>query len=211
MSLSYSELVTLIEDTCQSTETTFVTRIDDFIKAAEEHIYFNTQIPNLRQNSTGTCTANNEYLALPSNYLSAYSLSVTDSGSQYYLLNREADFIREAYASRTATGRPRYYGQMDDTSLILGPTPDSSYTMELHYYFKPSSIVDTTTSWLGNNAPTCLLYGSLIHAYTFLKGDQDVMAFYQGEYEKALASLQIITEGRVRKDTYRKQNRKMDV
>src|SRR3990167_959854 len=197
---TYSTLSTALQEELQTTESTFVADIPTFVKAAERDIYDNTQIPELRQTSQAAVTASNEYLTLPTDFLSTYSLAVISSSIHYYLLNREQNFIREAYPNRTTTGRPRYYAQFDNDSLILAQTPDSGYSMELNYYYRPNSIVDDSTSWLGTNAPNALFYGSLIHGYIFLKGEGDMMQFYRDEYTRALANLQMMTEGRLRKD-----------
>ena len=209
--MNYADLTQLLQDTVETEETSFVTNIPNFVKTAEDDIYKNVQIPKLRKTSTAILTASNRYLALPSDFLSANSLAVTSSGTVYYLLNREADFIKEAYPVVDATGRPKYYGIFDVDTLILGPTPDSTYTVELSYYYHPESIVTASTTWIGDNAPNVLFYGSLVHAYTYLKGDGDVMQYYRDEYLRALANLQVLSEGRMRKDTYRRPNIRQEV
>jgi hypothetical protein len=178
---------------------------------AEDDIYANTQLPDLRKPSQGSLSTSNEYLSLPTDFLAPYSLAVIDDGTHYYLLNKEDEFIRAAYPSRTSTGRPKYYAVLDDDSFIVGPTPDEAYTVELHYYYKPTSIVSSSTSWLGDNAPNSLIYGSLLHGYIYMKGDDDMAKYYKDEYLRALSNLQILTEGRVRKDTYRQMNVRADV
>jgi len=209
--MTYAELIALVQNTVQSSETNFVANLPDFVKAAESDVYLNTQIPDLRKNQQGTLTASNEYLSAPTDYLSTYSLAVIDSGNHYYLFNKEVDFIREAYPARLTTGRPRFYSLFDDDTFLLAPTPDSGYTVELHYFYKPESIVTASSSWLGTNAPNALLYGTLVHAYTYLKGEQDVMQMYESHFQKAIEALQILTEGRARKDTYRQANARMPV
>lgn len=204
--MNYAELVTALQEYLLNDEDSFVTHIPDFVRSAEEDIYANTQLPDLRQPSQGTLTTNVEYLTLPTDFLAPYSLAVISSGSHYYLIQKEDDFIRAAYPTRATTGRPQYYALLDDDTLIIGPTPDAAYVVELHYFYKPTSIVSSSTSWLGTNAPNALLYGALMHGYGYMKGDQDMLAHYRQEYLRALANLQILTEGRVRKDTYRQMN-----
>lgn len=208
--MNYTDLSTLIQDYLEVDETTFNTHIDQFVKNAEEEIYRRVQLKDLRKSATGTLTASSEYLDLPSDYLSTYHFAVDNSG--YSMLeHKDVNFMREAYPSASTTGVPRFYAEFDDDSFILAPTPASNYSYELHYFYKPTSIVDTSTSWLGNNAENALLFGSLVQAYIFLKGDQDVMAMYQGKFEEAIKELTILAEGRNNKDTYRKPNLRMDI
>ena len=204
--MTYAELVANLQATLQTDEATFVAQIPDIVKSAESDIILNTQIPDLRKNSQGSLTTGNEYLSLPSDFVSQYSLAVVSGTNHVYLVNKEVDFMREVYPARTTTGTPRYYGVFDDDTFIVSPTPDANYVVELHYFYKPNSIVDDSTTWIGTNASNALLYGSLVHAYIFLKGDQDMMQYYRDEYLRALGNLQVITEGRLRKDTYRQMN-----
>jgi hypothetical protein len=148
-------------------------------------------------------TSANQYLSSPSDYLSTYSLAVIVAGEQSYLLPKDVAFIREAYPSATSTGVPKYYALFDENTFLLGPTPGSSYSMELHYYYEPASIVDTGTSWLGTNAENALLYGCLVEGYTVLKGDTEIMQIYVDRYNDALTQLKTLGEGRDRSDTYR--------
>lgn len=208
--MTYAELTELIQEQLENEETSFVANIPNFVKSAEDDIFKNAQIPNLRKTATGNLTASTPYFTLPTDFLSSYSMSVTDTGTVYYLLNREPDFIREAFPSPTTEGRPKYYGLNNDTQFILGPTPSTTYAYELNYFYRPTSIVDDGTSWVGTNAPNCLMYGSFVHAYVYLKGDADVLQYYRDEYLRALANLQVITEGRMRKDTYRKPNMRQE-
>lgn len=176
---------------------------DTIIRQAEERIVRSVQLPNFRKNVTGSTTSSLQYLATPSDFLSTYSLAVIVSGEQTYLLPKDVAFIREAYPTASSNGVPRYYALFDDNTFLLGPTPGSNYTMELHYYYEPASIVDTGTSWLGDNAENALLYGSLVEAYTVLKGDSDMMQVYVERYNDALTQLKTLGEGRDRSDTYR--------
>ena len=188
-----------------------ITQINTFIQQAEARIYNTVQIPSLRRNVTGTCTANNKYLACPNDYLSSYSIAVIDADGNYeYLLNKDVNFIRQAYPNPNDTGLPRYYALFgsrlndpNELSFILGPTPDAGYTAELHYYAYPESIVDQGTSWLGDNYSPVLLYGSLVEAYTYMKGEADILAAYNAKYQEALGELKRLGDGLERNDAYR--------
>jgi hypothetical protein len=196
-----------------------VTQINTFIMQAEERIYNTVQIPSLRKNVTGSCTSGNQYLACPNDYLSTYSLAIVNpDGSYEYLLNKDVNFIRQAYPTPTATGTPRYYALFgsrlnDPTELtfILGPTPDLSYNAELHYFYYPESIVTNGTSWLGDNYSPVLLYGSLVEAYTYMKGEADMLAAYQAKYNEALQQLNRLGTGLERGDSYRDGQAKIAV
>lgn len=212
--MTYDELTDLIQDYLECTETTFVANIPQFIKMAEDDIYRSVQLPDLRKNATASTTASTQYLGTPTDYLSPYSLAVIDGASHYYLQNKDVNFIREVYPAATSEGRPRFYAQWDDGVFLLGPTPDDAYTMELHYFYKPASLADgagSGTTWLSENAESALLHGCLLHGYLYLKGDQDVIEGYKMAFQKAIADLQVINEGRVRKDTYRISDKKVDV
>ena len=202
--MNYSELNQAIQDYTENNETTFVSQIPTFVRQAEERINRAVQIPDLRRNQTGNLTASNRFLAQPSDFLSVFSLAVIDGSGDYeFLLPKDVNFIREAYPSVSTTGKPQYYGIFDDEAFILAPTPDDSYTVQLHYYYDPPSIVDAGTSWLGDNAETALLYGSLIEAYTFMKGESDLINLYTARYNEAIAQLFNLGEGRNRMDSYR--------
>jgi hypothetical protein len=203
--VNYSQLSTLIQDYCESTEQSFVSNIPTFVQLAEERIYNTVQLPAIRKNVTGTTTSGNQYLSLPSDWLSTFSMAVIDPTTQdyEYLLNKDVNYIRAAYPPPTSTGKPAYYAIFDDTTMLLGPTPDATYTMELHYYYYPTSIVNSGTSWLGTNFETVLLYGSLREAYTYLKGEQDMMNYYEQKYQEALGQLKRLGDGLDRQDAYR--------
>lgn len=209
--MNYSQLSQAIQDYCQSTETSFVSNISTFVKQAEQRIYNTIQFPSLRKNVTGTVTSGNKYLACPDDFLSVYSLAVIKGdGSYEYLLNKDVNFIRESYPSPTDTGLPAYYAlfgprsdQATELTFILGPTPNSSYSVELHYFFYPASIVTNGTSWLGDNFDTVLLYGSLVEAYTYLKGDPDLMTQYENKYKEAILLAKRLGDGLERQDAYR--------
>lgn len=194
--MNYAELVQAIKDYTENEETSFVAQIPTFVRQAEERIYRSVMIPELRKNATSSFTSGNPYLARPADFLSVFSIAVVDGDGDYtYLLDKDVNFIREAYPNPTTQGVPKYYGQFDgddasgDGHFIVGPTPNASYTVELHYYYDPPSIVATSTSWLGENAETALLYGALIEAYTYMKGETDILQGYEARYQEALAQL----------------------
>ena len=203
--MNYTQLSQAIQDYCQSTETSFVANIPNFVQLAEERIYNSVQIPAIRKNVTGTMTNTFPYFQLPSDWLSTFSLAVIDptTGEYEYLLNKDVNYIRAAYPPPNSTGKPKYYAIWDDATMILGPTPDQAYTAELHYYYYPPSIVNNSTSWLGDNFETVLLYGSLREAYTYLKGEQDMMTYYEQKYQESLALLKRLGDGLDRQDAYR--------
>jgi len=194
-------------DTAGSGTATFTgtEQINTFIDQAEQRIFNSVQLPVERKNVVGSTTANNKYLNFPAGWLAAFSLAVIDSttGAQTFLLNKDVEFIRQAYPAPTDTGVPAYYAIFDNTTFILGPTPDGSYSMEMHYYAYPTSIVTTGTSWLGDNFDSVLLYGSLLEAYTFMKGEIDVIQNYTARYTDAMMQLKQLGEGKNRQDTYR--------
>lgn len=207
--MNYAELTQAVQEYTENFEATFVSSIPTFVKQAEGRIYRSVLIPELRKNVTGSMTAGNRYLARPSDFLSAFSLAVIDGDGNYtYLYDKDMNFMREAYPSPATTGRPKYYGQFDGDAptatgnFLIGPTPDQNYSVELQYYYDPPSIVDTGTSWLGDNASAALLYGTLIEAYTFMKGDADIMGVYRERYGDALAHLGLI-DVRSKRDSYR--------
>ena len=190
-------------------------QIARFVEQAEQRIYNTIQFPSLRKNVTGNVSTSNVYLSAPNDFLAVYSLATIDgSGNYEYLLNKDVNFIRQAYPNPTTdVGPPKYYALFGPTvntstitnelSFIIGPTPDAAYSMELHYYYYPESIVTASTTWLGDNFDTVLLYGSLVEAYTFMKGEPDVMAFYDGKYKEALALAKRLGDGMERQDAYR--------
>jgi len=202
--MNYAQLVTEIQD---YTENTFQTvDINTFIQQAEQRIYNTVQLPALRKNVTGNCTAGNKYLDTPTDWLSTFSIAIINSSNEYlYLLNKDVNFIRESYKDTDSTfyGEPEYYAVFDNNSFILGPTPDQNYAVELHYFYYPTSIVTAGTSWLGNNFDSVLLYGSLLEAYTYMKGEADVIAEYQKRYDEALGLLKQLGDGKNRQDSYR--------
>lgn len=209
--MNYAELTAAIEDYTQNTFT--ATELATFVTQAEQRIYNAIQFANLRKNVEGVLSANNKYLSAPIDFLSAYSLAIVKNGEYIYLINKDVNFIREVYPNPNATGTPKYYAIFGPTvsggdistelSFILGPTPDSGYAAELHYYYYPESIVTASTSWLGDNFDSVLLYGSLVEAYTFMKGEQDMMALYDTKYKEALMLAKQLGDGKQRGDMYR--------
>lgn len=215
--MDYATLVTTVSD---YTENVFETAdMDTFIKQAEQRIYNTVQFPALRKNVTGVCTGSNKYLQCPLDFLAAYSLSVVNAAGDYsFLLNKDVNFIREAYPSATSTGIPKYYALFGPRSdlekeltFILGPTPDTSYTAELHYFYYPESIVTAGTTWLSENFDSVLLYGALVEAYTYMKGEADVIALYDGKYKEALQLAKRLGDGMERGDAYRNGQAKIPV
>lgn len=200
--MNYSSLVTEIQS---YTENQFVTAdIDTFIRQAEQRIYNTVQLPALRKNSTGNLAQGNKYLTTPTDWLATYSLAVIDGAGEFqYLLNKDVNFIRAAYPSPTDEGLPEYYALFDQNTFILGPTPDQAYSVELHYFYYPQSIVDAGSSWVGDNFDSVLLYGSLLEAYTYMKGEADIIAEYQKRYDSAMALLKQLGDGKNRQDSYR--------
>ncbi len=214
MSWTFTTLKSAIQDYTQNTESTFVANLSIIIQQGEDRIVKSVELPNFRKNVTGTFTSGNQYLETPSDYLYPFSLAVLDDSNNYsYLLNTDVSFIREAYPSASTTGTPKHYAQFDDTTFIVGPSPSSNLNAELHYYYIPQSITASAdgTSWLGTNAPELLLYASLIEAYTFMKGEPDVMANYEKRFQEALQRLTLLSDGYNRKDAYRDGQRKIDV
>ena len=201
--MTYAELTAAIKDYANNTETAFVAAIPTFVKQAEQRIYRSVNLPVNRKNVAGTLTDGNQYLTMPTDFLFSLSLSITSSSNQIFLLNKDSNFIRSTYPNASTKGTPKYYATFANDTFIIGPTPDANYVTELHYYYQPASIVDTSPSWLGTNADTALLYGSLVEAYTYMKGDADMMQLYQQRYQEAVGLLKLQAEGRMTGDEYR--------
>jgi len=211
--VNYTQLVAAITDYTQNQFDT--TSINTIIAQAEQRIYNSVQFPSLRKNVTGSVTSANKYLSCPEDFLSTYSLAVIDASGNYeYLLNKDVNFIRQSYPNPTTdVGIPKYYALFGPTvntstitnelSFIVGPTPDASYSVELHYYYYPASITTATTTWLGDNFDTVLLYGSLVEAYTYMKGEHDLITLYDTKYKEALALAKRLGDGLERSDAYR--------
>jgi hypothetical protein len=213
--MNYAELTANIQDVVENSFTT--EQLNMFIEQAEQLIFNTVQLPSLRKNSTAILTANNKYLSTPADFLSVFSLAVIDGTGRYeYLLNKDVNFIRQAYPNPTSTAIPKYYAIFGPTttnsippvttnelSLILGPTPDAAYTVELHYFYYPESIVTAGQTWLGDNFDSALLNGSLIQALRFIKGEGDMIAMYDKLYLQSIALLKQLGDGKMRQDAYR--------
>ena len=217
--MTYTELCVAIKDYCENEFSTV--ELNTFITQTETRVYNTVQFPALRKNVTGTLTATNKYLSAPTDFLSVYSLAVIDADNTYhYLLNKDVNFIREAYPKASSVSLPKYYALFgpqtaapDELSFILGPTPDADYGVELHYFFYPESITVAADgrTWLGDNYDPVLLYGSLVEAYTFMKGEQDIAAMYGQKYTEALAQAKRLGDGLERGDAYRDNQFKQKV
>jgi hypothetical protein len=223
--MNYTELVAAIEAYSENYDTGtggFVENIPVFVKQAEQRIYNTVQIPSLRRNVTGTLTSGNKYLSAPNDYLSSYSLAVIENAgtaleSYTYLLNKDVNFIREAYPTPADTGTPYYYALFgpqytypNELSFIVGPTPDANYAVELHYFYYPESIVTASTTWLGDNFDTVLLYGSLLEADAYMKADTDTVTYHKDRYSEALSLLVRLGNGLERGDAYRDGQTKLN-
>ena len=221
--MNYTQLTNAICDYTQNFDQDFIDNIPVFVEQAEERIFNTVQFPALRKNQYSLITANNKYISLPNDFLSVFSLALVtgvtnanlDTGTYEYLLNKDVNFIRQAYPSPNETGEPKYYALFGPTilnsaittelSLILGPTPDAVYTVELHYYYYPESITVSASgqTWLGDNFDSVLLYGSLVEAYTYMKGETDLVTLYNTKYNEALALAKRLGDGMERQDAYR--------
>lgn len=220
--MNYTQLRDALIAYTENQSSEFAAEIPTFVEQAEQRIYSSVQIANLRKNVIGTVSNGNKYLSAPNDYLSTYSLAVIDgSGNYTYLQNKDVNFIRQVYPSPTTSGLPKYYAIFGPTvngstitnelSFILGPTPNANYGVELHYYYYPTSIVTAGTSWLGDNFDSALLYGSLVEAYTYMKGEPDMLALYNQKYMEALALLKNLGDGKQRGDAYRDGQVKLPV
>jgi hypothetical protein len=205
MAYTYTTLKTAIQDYVQSTEATFVSQLPRFILNAEERILKECQLDVFRKSSQGTASSGNAYLQKPSDFLSQNSLSVINGSSKEFLLYKQATMLQDYTPNPATTGTPLYYADWDEATFLLAPTPDSSYTMELHYFYRPQSITESSdgTSWLGTNAELALLYGSLVEAYTFLKGEADILGLYNQRFQESLQWLKNLGEGLQTIDQYR--------
>jgi len=210
--MNYAQLVAAIQSYTENQYTT--TDINTFIQNAEQRIYNTVQLPDLRKNVTANMTNGNKYMSLPSDWLATFSIAVINANNEYtYLLNKDVNFIREAFPDTDSPfyGKPEYYAIFDDTTMILGPTPDADYNTELHYYYYPTSITTAGSSWLGNNFDSALLYGSLLEAAAFLKEEPDTVAMYTARYNEAMQLLQNLGEGKNRRDAYRSGQERIPV
>lgn len=206
MSFTLTTLKQSIQDWTQNSESTFVNELDFIIKNAEERIFKVVDLDFFRKNVTGTLTSGNKFLQKPSDYLATFSLSFVNSSSQnVFLLQKDVNFIQEFTPNPSTTGSPRYYSSFDVLNFIVAPTPDSSYAVELHYYYRPASITtdDSGTTWIATNAPDALLYACLVEAYTFMKGETDLLQLYTARFTEAISRLKIYGEGQENTDAFR--------
>ena len=206
MAYTFTTLKQALQDYTENTETTFVNNLSRFILQAEERIYRSISVPDLRKVVTASLVANQRFLSKPSDFLNTYSIAVVQSDNTYkFLLEKDPSFIREAYPTVASTGVPEYYANHSSTEFILAPTPSSTLTIQLHYAYDPESITvaSSGTSWLGDNAEAALLYASLIEAYIFMKGDADILQMYENKYQDSISQLSNLVEGRLKRDSYR--------
>tara|TARA_R110002020_G_scaffold460844_2_gene679516 strand:+ start:3708 stop:4352 length:645 start_codon:yes stop_codon:yes gene_type:complete len=213
MAYTYTTLKTAIQDYTDNTETTFVSQLPRFILNAEERILKECQLDVFRRSSQGSATSGNQYLSKPTDFLSQNSLSVINSSSKEFLLYKQVTLLQDYTPNPTTTGVPIYYADWDETTFLLAPTPDSNYTMELHYFYRPTSITTSSdgTSWLGTNAELALLYGSLVEAYTFMKGEDQLLGLYNQRFMEALQWMKNLGEGLQTRDQYRYDRLRRDV
>ena len=206
MSFTYATLKTGIQNYTENDETTFTNNLDTFIKSAEERILKNAELSLFRKNVSGTMTSSNQYLGCPTDFLAPFSLSYTSSSVKSFLDFKDVNFVQTFNPNSATTGTPRYYAQFDVDSFIIGPTPDSSYTSELHYFYRPTSLTagsDDGTMWLSINATQAMLYGCLIEAYTFMKGEPDLMQEYEKRFSEAMVAIKMLGESKEVTDQYR--------
>tara|TARA_B100000287_G_scaffold434853_1_gene500665 strand:- start:57 stop:755 length:699 start_codon:yes stop_codon:yes gene_type:complete len=206
---TYSGLKTAVQDYCLATETTFVNSLPTFIQEAEERILKNVEMPLFRKNQIGSFTTSNAYLATPTDFLSPYSLAISSSGNYSYLLLKNVSFIRDYTPNESTTGLPKYYAMFDDDTFLVAPTPDSNYNVELHYKYRPLSLTagaESGTTWLSENAPDAMLYGTLVEAATFLKTPDEIM-LYQQRFDRAMQALANMGEGYGMRDEFRPEFR----
>ena len=206
MSFTKATLTTAIQDYTDNSETTFVNNIPNFVKAAEEKILKSVDLDYFRKNVTSAFTTSDQFLRVPNDYLASFSLQITTSGSESFLLQKDVNFLREYTPAASTTGLPKYYARFDENNFIVAPTPNSNYAVELHYFYRPTSLTagtDSGTTWVSTNAPYALLYGSLIEAYTFMKGEPDIIQNYNGLYNQYLERVKDLGEARENTDGYR--------
>ena len=206
MTYTYSELKQAIQDYTENDETTFVNNLNNFIKNTEERILKSVQLTVFRKNATGTTTSGNQFLAAPTDFLAPFSLSITNGSNKEFLLYKDVNFVQSVNPNSSTTGTPKYYGYFDVSNFILAPTPNANFTAEIHYLYRPDSLTtqgDSGTTWLSQNAPVTLLYGSLVEAYTFMKGEPDVIQNYAQQFVNSLGQLKNYGEAIEDTDAYR--------
>ena len=206
MSFTFAELKTAVQDYTDNAETNFVSHIPDFIKSSEERVFKTVDLEIFRKNVTSSLTTNDKFLSTPTDYLAPFSLQITTSGSENILQLKDVNFLQEAYPTSASTGLPEYYAIFDVDNFMVAPTPNSNYALELHYYFRPASLTagaDSGTTWLSTNAPFALLYGSLVEAYIFMKGEGDMLQQYEKRFMDQLGRLKDYGEARENEDAYK--------
>lgn len=207
MSYTLAELKTAIQDYTENTETSFVTNLPTFIKNAEQRIFKLVDLEFFRKNATSALSQNDPYLSVPTDYLASFSVSITNNSSKEFLLQKDVNFIQEYNPNPATTGVPKYYAYFDVNNFIVSPTPNTNFAVELHYYYKPDSLTagsDSGTTWLSKNASNAMLYGSLVEAYTYMKGEQDMMTMYEKQFTEALSRIKDLAEARENSDAYRR-------
>ncbi len=207
MSYTYAELKTAIQDYTENTESTFVTNLPTFIKNTEQRIFKLVDLELFRKNATSALSQNDPYLSVPSDYLASFSMSITNSSSKEFLLQKDVNFIQEYNPNASTTGVPKYYAFFDIDNFIVSPTPNANFAVELHYYYRPTSLTagaDSGTTWLSENAPNAMLYGSLVEAYTYMKGEQDMLTMYEKQFTEAMTRIKDLAEARENSDAYRR-------
>tara|TARA_B100001248_G_scaffold43209_1_gene27623 strand:+ start:18907 stop:19554 length:648 start_codon:yes stop_codon:yes gene_type:complete len=206
MSFTFAELKTAIQDYTENSETTFVNNLSLFIKNAEQRIHESVQLEFFRRNVTTNMTIGQRFVAMPGDYLASYSMSITNSGSKVFLDSKDVNYLEDFTPNSSTTGTPRYYAAFSSSDFIVAPTPDAAYQVELHYFYRPASLTagaDSGTTWLSSNAPFAMLYGSLIEAYTFMKGEADILQNYDQKFMQALSRLKDLGEAKQTGDAYR--------
>ncbi len=207
MSFTYTELQDAVKDFTENEETSFVTNLPVFIRGAEDRIFTLVDLELFRKNATSALTINDPFLTLPTDYLAPFSLRITTVGKEDFLKIKDVNLVQQYSTDYAQTSVPEYYGIFDVSNIIVGPTPDANYTVELHYYYRPASITagaGTGTSWLSTNAPNALLYGSLVEAYTYMKGEADMMQLYEQRFMQEIQRLKDLAEARENSDAYRR-------
>lgn len=209
MSFTYAQLKTAIQDFCENTETSFVTNLPLFIRAAEDRIFQSVDLSYFKKNASSSLSQDDPYLSVPSDFLTPFSLHITTANYKDFLLLKEVNFVQSYTLDSDSTGTPKYYAIYDVDNLIVSPTPDQNYTIELHYYYRPASLTagsDSSTTWISENAPNVLLYGALYEAYTYMKGEPDVLANYEKRFVENLTRLKDLAEAREEQDAFRTGN-----
>jgi hypothetical protein len=207
MAFTYAQLKTAIQDYTENTETSFVTNLPTFIRAAEDRIFKLVDLEIFRKNATSALTTSDPYLSVPSDYLASFSLSITNGSSKEFLLQKDVNYLQEYNPNPATTGTPKYYAFFDKDNFIIAPTPDSNYVVELHYYYRPASLTagaESGTTWLSDNAPNALLYGALVEAYIYMKGEQDMLQMYEKQFTEAMTRIKDLAEARENSDAYRR-------